>query len=209
MTFGKVLRKLRIERDLTQNSLAKTLGISESTIGMYEREQREPDFETLESIADFFNVDMDYLTGRSDVRVRNSVFPSNILPLPRMDTVPLLGTIACGIPKLAEENIESYMRLPAALFGKGPFFMLRAWGDSMVNAGIEDGDLVLIRQQSTARPGQIVVALTGEEATLKRYYPAPLQHRIRLQPENEHMEPIYVRDCLIQGVALKVIKELA
>lgn len=122
--------------------------------------------------------------------------------------VPLLGTIACGIPKLAEENIESYMRLPAALFGKGPFFMLRAWGDSMVNAGIEDGDLVLIRQQSTARPGQIVVALTGEEATLKRYYPEPLQHRIRLQPENDAMEPIYVRDCIIQGVAVRVMKEL-
>lgn len=122
--------------------------------------------------------------------------------------VPLLGTIACGIPKLAEENIESYMRLPAALFGKGPFFMLRAWGDSMVNAGIEDGDLVLIRQQSTARPGQIVVALTGEEATLKRYYPEPLQHRIRLQPENDAMEPIYVRDCIIQGVAIRVMKEL-
>ena len=122
--------------------------------------------------------------------------------------VPLLGTIACGIPKLAEENIESYMRLPAALFGKGPFFMLRAWGDSMVNAGIEDGDLVLIRQQSTARPGQIVVALTGEEATLKRYYPEPLQHRIRLQPDNDAMEPIYVRDCIIQGVAVRVMKEL-
>lgn len=122
--------------------------------------------------------------------------------------VPLLGSIACGIPKLAEENIESYVRLPAALFGKGPFYLLRAWGDSMVNAGIEDGDMVLIRQQDTARPGQIVVALMGEEATLKRYYPEPLQHRIRLQPENDSMEPIYVRDCLIQGVALKVIKEL-
>ena len=124
------------------------------------------------------------------------------------ERVPLLGSIACGIPKLAEENIESYVRLPVALFGRGPFYLLRAWGDSMVNAGIEDGDLVLIRQQDTANPGQIVVALMGEEATLKRYYPEPLQHRIRLQPENEHMEPIYVRDCLIQGVALKVIKEL-
>ena len=122
--------------------------------------------------------------------------------------VPLLGSIACGIPKLAEENIESYVRLPVALFGKGPFFLLRAWGDSMVKAGIEDGDLVLIRQQETARPGQIVVALMGDEATLKRYYPEPLQHRIRLQPENDSMEPIYVRSCVIQGIAIKVLKEL-
>ncbi len=122
--------------------------------------------------------------------------------------VPLLGSIACGIPKLAEENIESYVRLPVALFGRGPFYLLRAWGDSMVNAGIDDGDLVLIRQQDTARSGQIVVALMGDEATLKRYYPEPLQHRIRLQPENDSMEPIYVRSCVIQGVAVKVLKEL-
>lgn len=122
--------------------------------------------------------------------------------------VPLLGSVACGIPKLAEENIESYMRLPVALFGKGPFFLLRAWGDSMINAGIDDGDLVLIRAQNTANPGQIVVALVGDEATLKRYYPEPLQRRIRLQPENSEMDPIYVRSCVIQGVAVKVLKDL-
>ncbi len=122
--------------------------------------------------------------------------------------VPVLGRIACGIPKFAEENIEEYVKLPVALFGKGDFFILRAYGDSMIEAGIDDGDLVLIRQQNTADVGQIVVALMEDEATLKRFYPEPEHHRIRLHPENTHLEDIYVDDCEIQGVAIKVLKDL-
>ena len=122
--------------------------------------------------------------------------------------VPVLGTIACGIPKLAEENIEEYVRLPVALFGKGNFFILRAYGDSMIEAGIDNGDLVLIRQQNYADEGQIVVALMEDEATLKRFYPEPKKHRIRLHPENSRMDDIYVDNCEIQGVAVKVLKDL-
>lgn len=122
--------------------------------------------------------------------------------------VPVLGTIACGIPKFAEENIEEYVRLPVALFGKGNFFILRAYGDSMIEAGIDNGDLVLIRQQNYADEGQIVVALMEDEATLKRFYPEPKKHRIRLHPENSCMDDIYVDNCEIQGVAVKVLKDL-
>ena len=122
--------------------------------------------------------------------------------------VPVLGRVACGIPKFAEENIEEYVRLPVALFGRGDFFLLRASGDSMVEAGIEDGDLVLIRQQNCADEGQIVVALMEDEATLKRFYPEPENHRVRLHPENERMEDIFVDNCEIQGVAIKVLKDL-
>lgn len=122
--------------------------------------------------------------------------------------VPVLGTIACGIPKFAEENIEEYVRLPVALFGKGNFFILRAYGDSMIEAGIDNGDLVLIRQQNYADEGQIVVALMEDEATLKRFYPEPKKHRIRLHPENSRMDDIYVGNCEIQGVAVKVLKDL-
>ena len=122
--------------------------------------------------------------------------------------VPVLGTIACGIPKFAEENIEEYVRLPVALFGKGNFFILRAYGDSMIEAGIDNGDLVLIRQQNYADEGQIVVALMEDEATLKRFYPEPKKHRIRLHPENSRMDDIYVDHCEIQGVAVKVLKDL-
>jgi repressor LexA len=122
--------------------------------------------------------------------------------------VPVLGTIACGIPRFAEENIEEYVRLPVALFGKGNFFILRAYGDSMIEAGIDNGDLVLIRQQNYADEGQIVVALMEDEATLKRFYPEPKKHRIRLHPENSRMDDIYVDNCEIQGVAVKVLKDL-
>ena len=122
--------------------------------------------------------------------------------------VPVLGSIACGIPKFAEENIEEYVRLPVSLFGQGNFYILRAYGDSMIEAGIKDGDLVLIRQQNQADAGQIVVALIDDEATLKRYFPEPRRKRIRLHPENSSMEDIYVDKCEIQGVAIMVLKNL-
>ena len=123
-------------------------------------------------------------------------------------SVPILGEVACGIPKFAEENIEEFVRLPVALFGRGNFFILRAYGDSMVEAGIDDGDLVLIRKQDTAEEGQIVVALIDDEATLKRFYPEPENHRVRLHPENSRMNDIFVDRCEIQGIAVKVLKEL-
>ena len=123
--------------------------------------------------------------------------------------VPVLGEIACGIPKFAQENIEEYLKLPVSLFGEGNFFILRAYGDSMIEAGINDGDMVVIRRQDTASPGQIVVALVDDdEATLKRYYPEPKKRRVRLHPENRTMEDIIVPDCTIQGVAVKVLKDL-
>lgn len=131
-----------------------------------------------------------------------------IATVPGEMSVPLLGSVSCGLPKLAEENIEEYVHLPVSLFGQGDFYLLRANGNSMIDAGINKGDLVLIRQSDTADPGQIVVALVGEEATLKRYYPEPEKHRIRLHPENAQMEDIYVDHCIIQGVAKNVIKSL-
>ena len=122
--------------------------------------------------------------------------------------VALVGAIACGTPIYAEENVQEYYRFPAALLGQGTYFMLRAKGESMIEAGISDGDLVLVRQQNTAEPGQIVVALIDDEATLKRFYPEPEYHRIRLHPENETMDDIYVENCLVQGIAVKVLKDL-
>lgn len=122
--------------------------------------------------------------------------------------VPILGQVACGLPKFAEENIEEYIPLPKAYVGQGDFYLLRAKGDSMVEIGIDDGDLVLVRHVSVAEPGQVVVALMGDEATLKRFYPEPERNRIRLHPENREMADIYVDNCEIQGVAIKVIKDI-
>ena len=127
---------------------------------------------------------------------------------PKLIRAAILGNVSCGLPNFAEENIEEYVSLPEALFGKGEFYILRANGESMVDIGIEDGDLVVIRKQSTANEGEIVVALVDNEATLKRFYMDTLNKRIILHPENKTMEDIYVDNCMIQGVAVKVIKDL-
>lgn len=126
--------------------------------------------------------------------------------------VPVIGSIACGVPLLAEENIEEYLPLPDALTGTGEFFILRASGNSMIKAGIGDGDMVLIRQQDNAEPGQIIVALVdNENATLKRYYPRR-NSRVELVPENDDFQvqtiDLSVHNLAIQGVAVKVIKNL-
>ncbi|MBQ2389415.1 MAG: repressor LexA [Clostridia bacterium] len=123
--------------------------------------------------------------------------------------VPVLGRVSCGLPKYAEENIEEYINLPTSIFGNGNFYILYASGDSMIEAGINDGDMVLIRVQNTADVGDIVVALIDDEVTLKRYYPDPVHKRIRLHPENRSMKDIIVSDCIVQGVAVKLIKDLS
>ena len=125
--------------------------------------------------------------------------------------IGLVGGISCGQLNIAEENVEEYLQLPEEYFvGGGEYFALTAEGESMIGAGIEDGDLVLIKKQSVARAGQIVVMLSTEftdsGATLKRYYPEPDKGRIRLHPENDEMDDIYIKEGLIQGVAEKVIK---
>ncbi|MEA4973965.1 MAG: transcriptional repressor LexA [Candidatus Metalachnospira sp.] len=122
--------------------------------------------------------------------------------------VPVLGAVSCGLPKYAEGNIEEYVRLPVSIFGRGEYFLLRANGDSMIEVGIDDGDLVLVKKQNFAENGQIVVALMEDEATLKRFYSEPRQRRIRLHPENSKMKDIYVSDCIIQGIAVKVLKDV-
>lgn len=127
---------------------------------------------------------------------------------PNMTRAAILGSISCGVPNFAEENIEEYVSLPESMFGKGEFFILRAKGESMIEVGIEEGDLVVIKAQNYAEEGQIVVALVEDEATLKRFYKDKKTNRVRLHPENSKMEDIIVDNCIIQGVAVKVIKDL-
>lgn len=122
------------------------------------------------------------------------------------NSIPIVGRIACGTPTIAEEFIEDYVYLPISLIDKGKYFFLRASGDSMVNIGISSGDLVLIREQNTAQNGDIVVALIDSEVTLKRFYRE--EGRIRLHPENDRMHDIYVDTCIIQGIAVKILKDI-
>ena len=109
----------------------------------------------------------------------------------RPDSLPLLGSVAAGQPILAEENVEEYVPVPTLAGGGDGDYLLRIRGESMKNAGIVEDDLVVVHQQDTAQQGDIVVALLGEEATVKRYFREP--DHIRLQPENETMEPIRPR----------------
>jgi repressor LexA len=115
----------------------------------------------------------------------------------RFISVPLIGRVTAGQPILAVENIEETYPLPFDLIHGESVFMLRVEGESMINAGINDGDLVLVRSQDTAANGEIVVALLGDEATVKRFYHEGNQ--VRLQPENTTMGPIYTRDVRVLG----------
>ena len=121
---------------------------------------------------------------------------------------PMVGDVSCGSPLLAVENITDYVPLPRQIVGEGSFFILRAKGDSMINAGINPGDYVIIRQQSTADEGDIVVALIDDEATLKRFYRTAKPNVFRLHPENEAYPDFTVENLQIQGVAVNVIKKL-
>ena len=122
--------------------------------------------------------------------------------------VAVVGSVACGPLGFAEENIEQYFRLPTSFVGEGSFYLLRARGESMTGAGIDDGDLVLVRKTDVAHEGQIVVALVDGEATLKRFYRTDDRTAFRLHPENTDYEDIFVDTMLIQGVATNVIKRL-
>ena len=115
----------------------------------------------------------------------------------RPDGLPLVGHVAAGSPILAEENIEEYVSVPGLAGGDDGEFILRVRGESMIDAGILPGDYVVVRPQDTAGDGEIVVALVGEEATVKRFF-READH-IRLQPENATMEPIRSRDVTVLG----------
>lgn len=127
------------------------------------------------------------------------------LPLSQMRSVPVVGTIAAGMPLLAQENIDDVFALPLELSGEDSF-ALRVSGDSMIEAGILDGDWIVVRQQQIASDGDIVVALIEDEATVKRFYRE--DGRIRLQPENRAMEPIYSTSAQILGKAIAVLRRL-
>ncbi len=120
--------------------------------------------------------------------------------------VPLVGNVAAGTPILAEENIEETLTLPTEIVGDSPTFMLSVRGESMIGAGINDGDYVVVKEQPVADNGDIVVALIDDGATVKRFYRE--DDAIRLQPENPSMDPIIVDDCSICGKVVAVFRRV-
>ncbi len=136
------------------------------------------------------------LLGRAGAVIRDAVKPG----------LPLLGQVAAGSPILAEENVEEYIETPSVCGGDSGEYLLRVRGQSMKNAGILDGDLVVVRRQETARDGEIIVALVEEEATVKRFFREG--DHIRLQPENEEMSPILVRDVSVLGRVVGLMRSM-
>lgn len=121
-------------------------------------------------------------------------------------SVPLVGRVTAGQPILAVENIEDYLMLPQSMLGKDELFCLRVQGESMIDIGILDGDIVVLRQQDTAENGEIVVAMTpDDEATLKRIFYE--DGRVRLQPENSTMQPIYAPTVTVLGKLVALVRQ--
>ncbi len=119
-------------------------------------------------------------------------------------SLPLVGRVAAGTPILAEQNVEETVTLPTALVGDSSSFVLRVRGESMVNAGIFDGDYIVVKEQRDASNGEIVVALIDDSATVKTFYRE--RDRVRLQPENDAMEPIYVKHPVILGKVTALVR---
>lgn len=186
MNFRTRLKQLRNEKKINQRELAKFLKVAPSTISMYESGQREPNFEVLESLADFFNVDLNYLLGKSDKTTKLMIEDSQP---PQGLQIPVLGTVAAGIPISAVEDILDYEEVPQSWESQGEFFGLRIKGDSM-KPDINDGDTVIVRQQSTANNGDVVIALVnGDDATCKKF--EKLDNGIMLISNNSEYSPMY------------------
>lgn len=183
MTFGARLRQARINAKMTQKELAGKIGAKHNSISNWENDQNKPDPDTIEYICGVLNITPNYLLGASSGEKTVFHFP-NIEPLPKMKKIPLLGTIACGEPILAEENFDGLVVCPDGIEAD---FTLRCKGDSMINARIFDGDLVFIRQQSDVDNGQIAAVLIDNEATLKRIYKQ--DGKLTLMAENSAYPP--------------------
>lgn len=178
------LRKLREKKNVTQKQVADFLGVDRTTYTKYEKGDTEPSNLIQGKLADFFEVSVDYLTGHSNIPSADVL---GLLPV-STHCIPLLGTVHCGEPSFAEQEFESYVEAGAEIHAD---FALRAKGDSMTGARIQDGDIVFIRRQDTVNNGEIAAVLIDDEAALKRirYLPGGMT---MLQAENPAYEPIFI-----------------
>lgn len=183
---GKI-RALANKQGLSLPALEAKLNLGNGTISRWNKSA--PNTDKLTRVADFFHVSMDYLLGRKAITTldidRELASFENVIPVPNMNKVPLIGAIACGAPILADEHIEDYVDIPAHISAD---FALTCKGDSMINARIFDGDIVYIRQQETVDNGQIAAVLIDGEATLKRV--RLFDDHISLEPENPQYRPL-------------------
>lgn len=177
----------KYHRSPTMQKIADELGVSKSTAYYYINEMAEKGMLSYD--------------GRTiaTTSMQKSIYSVN--------RAPMIGNIVCGTPEYSEENFEGYVTLPESLFGTGDYFVLRTHGNSMIDAGIEEGDMVVVSKQNTVNIGDIVVALVDNETTLKTYMQND-EGIMFLRPQNKSMEDIYPENCYIQGVAKYIIKAI-
>ena len=191
LSIGKRIKEIRISKNITQDELALKIGTTKQTIYKYENEiVTNIPSQKIELISNALNTTPDYLMGWSDKSTDDLYSIPGINPIPKTYKRPRLGTIACGEPILAEENIETYDDIPDNIKCD---FTLVCKGDSMINARINDGDIVYIKQQSQVDNGEIAAVLIDNEATLKRVY--IYEDKVVLQPENTKYPPfVYTKE---------------
>ena len=162
------LKVLRLEKGLNMKQAARALNLPYTTYVSYEKGEREPNIEMLIRLADFYNTTTDYILNKPDSsKIPQKALDKSFIPLPETKAIPLLGTVACGSPILAEENIEAVLSVPEHIQVD---FALRCRGDSMTGARIFDNDIVYIKKQEIVENGEIAVVLIDNEATLKRFF---------------------------------------
>ena len=209
MTLGDIISQYRKSHGLSMDGFSKLSGISKAYISMLEKNVTQrgnepaPSIDIYRKVATAVGVDTDELIRMVDGKITlETATPEakNIIPMPKMNRIPLIGTIACGTPILAVENIEDEVDIPEDIHAD---FALRCKGDSMIGADIRDGDIVYIRQQDEVNPGQIAAVLVEEEATLKRFYYDEKAGVVTLVSENPTIAPM-----IYQGETLNHIRVL-
>lgn len=191
------LSQLRQEKGLNMREAARQLGMPYTTYVNYEKGTREPNSETLISLAKFYGTSIDYLLCKSDSPPGRDI-PPGFEPMPKMKKVPLIGAIACGEPITAEQNIEKMVDVPEYIRCD---FSLTCHGDSMVDAGIHDKDVVYIRIQPEVENGEIAAVRIDGEATLKRVYYNP--GTLTLMPANPAYAPMVYTGSQLEEVHIE------
>lgn len=194
MTLGDVIYEYRMRHNISMDKFSELSGISKGYISMLEKNKTQrgdepsPSFEMYKNVAKTIGMDVDALIRTVEGKISLGFSAPNIIPMPEMRKIPLLGSIACGAPILADEHIEGEVDIPSHVHAD---FALVCKGDSMINARIFDGDIVYIRQQDMVESGEIAAVLIDNEATLKRVKLLP--DRIILSPENPLYDPLVFR----------------
>ena len=214
MDFKNIILALRNEKGFSQEQLAKVLHVSKSTVAMWETGQRLPSVEKYEEIADYFNVDMDFLYGRTSIKRRalfdesgseyvNSKLVTSISRKNQGVIINVLGRVAAGIPIDAVTDIIDTEEISLEMARTGEFFGLQIKGDSM-KPKISDGDVVIVRQQNDAESGDIVIAtINGDEATCKRI--RKYRDGIELVSNNPCYEPMFFSNEEIENKPVRII----